>query len=200
MNRFLREHFVQLTAAIVSFVAALWAVSIQVAEFQKVELLDKVVAEQKRYESQKQLQDIQEKLLAVVNEKLKVDKEDLTKLSIANELSDFGKRLDEIDQNHLALRQAINPLKPDEVLTIARLTDEVTALKSEFGDFEKTMSDKHKEFSASILRELKSSNDATNLILVVLIPLLLNFLYTVWKDFKSERQENTPNNQSQSDA
>ena len=39
-------------------------------------------------------------------------------------------------------------------------------------------------FEDYILREKESSNRATNLILVVIIPLVLNFLYTVWKDFK----------------
>ncbi len=193
MNSFFKEHFFQVFAALLSIVAATWAVYIQFVEVRNAQLIDRVIAEKQLHESQRDLQEIQRKLMDVVDDKLTLSKEELTKLSITNELNDFNSRLDDLTKKTLALRQAINPLKPDEVLTIARLTDEVKALQGEFETLEKATSEKHKEFSASILRELKSSNDATNLILVVLIPLLLNFLYTVWKDFKSERKDETPN-------
>jgi hypothetical protein len=44
------------------------------------------------------------------------------------------------------------------------------------------MAAQQKIFQESILREIKSSNDSTTLILVVLVPLVLNFLYILWID------------------
>lgn len=186
--------FFQMSIAIVSMVAATWAIYIQFSEVQNARLVKELVVQSQFYRSRDEIKDIQKEIANIVDAKLALSQEELTKLSISNELNIFKTQLAKISDYTLALRQAINPLKPDEVLTIARLTDEVKALQSDFNGLEKAMSEKHKDFSASILRELKSSNDATNLILVVLIPLLLNFLYTVWKDFKSERREE-PSNQ-----
>jgi len=195
-----KEHIVQILVALISGMAAVWAVYIQVSDTQRTNEIDKMFAEVKLYQSQDELQEIQKKLMLIVEDKLTLSDEELTKLSIVNELKGLEEKLVKVSDQTLALRQAINPLKPDEVLTIARLTDEVKALKADYSNLEKSMKEKHTEFSNSILRELKSSNDATNLILVVLIPLLLNFLYTIWKDFKTERREEPSNNQSQSDS
>lgn len=200
MNKVFKEHFFQLSASLLTVVAGAWAIYIQIIEVPKEAYLNSLIAEKELHESQKDLQEIQRKLMDVIEGKLTLSKDELTKLSIANELKDFDARIDKLSSDSLALRQAINPLKPEEVLTIARLTDEVKSIKSDFTSLEKSISEKHKEFSGSILRELKSSNDATNLILVVLFPLILNFLYTVWRDLKTERKEEESNNQSQSDA
>jgi hypothetical protein len=102
----------------------------------------------------------------------------------AEKFASIEKRIDEVDSKTLGLRQAINPIKPDEVLTIARLTDEVKSIRKDFKDLQSQIRVQQQSFESSILREFKSSNDSTTLILVVLVPLILNFLYTVWKDIK----------------
>lgn len=111
-------------------------------------------------------------------------------------LQNLEGKIEKVSQQTLALRQALNPLKPEEVLTIARLTDEVTKLSKGFDNLSQQLSQNQKEFRESVLRELKSSNDSTNLILVVLIPLVLNFLYTIWKDLRSEKKQKIVPNQA----
>lgn len=83
-----------------------------------------------------------------------------------------------------SLRQAINPIKPDEILTIARLKDEIVELNKNVSTLNDNLKIRQDNFEDSIKREISTSNNSTTLILVVLIPLVLNFLYTVWKDFK----------------
>ncbi|HFG2075559.1 TPA: hypothetical protein ACGF30_001721 [Vibrio cholerae] len=113
---------------------------------------------------------------------------------INQKITNLEAKIENINAQTIGLRQAINPTKPDEILTIARLTDEVKFLKTDLDKIEKNMVAQQKAFQDSILRELKSSNDSTTLILVVLLPLVLNFLYTVWKDFKvSAQKKNSPN-------
>jgi len=91
-----------------------------------------------------------------------------------------------------SLRQAIDPLKPDEVLTIVRLKDQIVDLNKDLKNLEESQKDRQQTFEDSIKRETSSSNQSTTLILVVLIPLVLNFVYTVWKDFrKSDKDKNT---------
>ncbi len=101
--------------------------------------------------------------------------------SITNQISKF-------ENQNLALRQAINPINPEEVLTIARLSDEVKDIRDDFNSLKLNIDTKQNEFRDYILREKETSNKATNLILVVLIPLVLNFLYTVWKDLRKNKE------------
>lgn len=88
-----------------------------------------------------------------------------------------------------SLRQAINPIKPDEILTIARLKDEITELNKNVSTLNDNLKIRQDNFEDSIKREISTSNNSTTLILVVLIPLVLNFLYTVWKDFKKPEKK-----------
>lgn len=88
-----------------------------------------------------------------------------------------------------ALRQAINPLNPDEVLTIARLKDGISDINKRITELENNINVRQQYFEDSIKREMASSNNSTTLIIVVLIPLILNFLYTLWKDFRKPDKE-----------
>ena len=88
-----------------------------------------------------------------------------------------------------ALRQAINPLNPDEVLTIARLKDGISDINKRISELENNINVRQQYFEDSIKREMASSNNSTTLILVVLIPLVLNFLYTLWKDYRKPDKE-----------
>jgi hypothetical protein len=102
------------------------------------------------------------------------------------DLQELTSRLDRVEESTIGLRQAINPLKPEEVITIARLTDKVSDLREDFEQLNKSVERDFDSFSGSVQRELQASSSSTNLILVVLIPLVLNFLYTVWKDLRSK--------------
>lgn len=95
----------------------------------------------------------------------------------------------------LGLRQSINPENPEEILTIARLGDQIEALQDDFEEFETRTVTRATEFHQSVVREIEASNSATNLIIVALIPLVLNLVYTIWKDTRRARavkDETTP--------
>lgn len=81
-----KEHIVQILVALISGVAAVWAVYIQVSDTQRTNEIDKMFAEVKLYQSQDELQEIQKKLMLIVEDKLTLSDEELTKLSIVNEL------------------------------------------------------------------------------------------------------------------
>ena len=140
------------------------------------------VSEIRSKELQLKIQDLLEQSVASLPTKA-------TDAAIEVKLGKLDDKIEAVDQKTLALRQAINPLKPDEILTIARLTDEVKELRNDFVDLKKSLSAQQTGFEKSILRETKSSADASRWLFVVLIPLLVNFFYTVWRDFRSERKD-----------
>ena len=107
-------------------------------------------------------------------------------LKIEKEINQLNNNYLKLNNQNLAIRQALNPINPEEVLTIARLNDEIKNIHKAFSTFKDNVELKQTEFRDYILREKESTNRATSLILVVLVPLVLNFLYTVWKDFKKD--------------
>jgi uncharacterized membrane protein YdbT with pleckstrin-like domain len=127
--------------------------------------------------------------LARIERALSMSSPLLRQSAIFTKIEDVESRIGRVEARTLALRQAINPLKPDEILTIARLTDEIMTLKRDLTQFQETITNRQVSFEASLRNEAKASNQSTNLILVVLVPLVLNFLYTVWKDMKQARKE-----------
>ena len=108
--------------------------------------------------------------------------------SIEQKFKNLEERISSVQQQTVGLRQAINP-SSQEILTIARLNDETKALRKDLANLESNLSSQQKSFQESILRELKASSESKTLILVVLVPLVLNFLYSVWKDFRSAKGE-----------
>ncbi len=118
---------------------------------------------------------------------------DLIQEVMAQQIDLFGLRIDKLEISTTALRQSINPINPDEILTIARLKDEILELKNTVLMLDENLLIRQQNFEESIKREISSSNNSTTLILVVLIPLVFNFLYSVWKDFKKDNN-NTVNN------
>jgi len=105
--------------------------------------------------------------------KAKVDED------IRVKIFELENRVKEQDTTILGLRQALNPFKPDEVLTIARIKDEVNKLKDANSSLTNQDLTRQQNFEDSIKRELDNSSKNSYLILAVLIPLVLNFLYTV---------------------
>lgn len=127
--------------------------------------------------------------IAKIEDSLPIPDNLLQQSAFSGKLKEVESKIEKVEQSTLALRQAVNPLKPEEVLTIARLTDEIVALKKDYTELKNTTRKDQDSFEQSMLREAKSSNQSTMLILVVLIPLVLNFLYTVWKDLKETNKE-----------
>lgn len=99
-------------------------------------------------------------------------------------LKDLEGKIAKINDEIMGLRQAINPLNPDEILTIARLKDSINNLSTNLQKLEVNIAKGQEEFRKSVLRELDASGKAMNLVLIVLIPLVLNLLYSIWKDRK----------------
>jgi hypothetical protein len=113
----------------------------------------------------------------------------LESAAVEQKVKDLDQRISTVQDQTLGLRQAINPTKPDEVLTIARLTDETKLIKKDLDTFQNTLIAQQKIFQESVLREIGTADRSTNLILIVLVPLVANFLYTVWKDFRVSKEE-----------
>lgn len=140
-------------------------------------------------ENEAQLNKLQANIDDIVNKKIsEAPRINVDAASLDVRFKDLDRKITSVSEQTLAVRQAINPLKPDEVLTIARLTDEVKAIDKDFENLKQELSAQQKDFQESVVREIKVSSDSTGLILVVLIPLVLNFLYTVWKDFRKGRE------------
>ena len=99
------------------------------------------------------------------------------------------KSIEEIKETTLGLRQAVNPMKPNEILTIARLSDKLLSVSEEYKLLKETIAKEQENFRISVLRELDASNRSTNMILVIMVPLVGNFVYSIWKDRKSDRSD-----------
>lgn len=91
--------------------------------------------------------------------------------------------LQEVQQG---LRQALNPISPEEVLTIARLNDEVKRLSGSLQRSLDDLAEDQEEFQTAVRREIDASDKTLNLVLVVLVPLVLNLLYSFWQDRRRE--------------
>jgi len=125
--------------------------------------------------------------------RMSADSINISDTQLRNELrfSKIESNIEKHTEITTALRQAINPLNPDEVLTIARLKDGLSDLGKKIAELENNINVRQQYFEDSIKREMASSNNSTTLILVVLIPLVFNFLYTVWKDFRKPAKNET---------
>ena len=101
------------------------------------------------------------------------------------EIENLRTEVNDLKHMTLGLRQAINPENPEEILTIARLSDQVKTTKERFDRLEHDLDKKYGEFVAIVTRELDRVGNSTILIVVALIPLLLGWGFTAWKSWKS---------------
>lgn len=179
----LSKHWVAMVLGIVTFIATIFAWYFQVAERQYAErrMFEEVV------QSSYQLEKMQAQLEDAINARLAQAPQNIEYAALEQRFVDLEAKINAANEQSLGLRQAINPSKPEEILTIARLTDEIKSLKKEVSSLDSDITSQQKAFQDSVLREIKSSSDSTTLILVVLLPLVLNFLYTVWKDIKTDK-------------
>lgn len=154
---------------------------------------DSLILEQKKL--QKKFTDLKTRLLlyeyysdsTVVDSKNKLFEEISELKNITPKLQLLDDKISNLNNSLNALRQSINPLKPEEVLTIVRLQDEVKFIKESIEETKNKLENDQHNFERAIIRELEASNRSTNLILVVLIPLVSNFLYSVWRDRREEK-------------
>jgi uncharacterized protein (UPF0335 family) len=181
------KKWVAIVGAVVSIVAGILAIYIQLGSRQGTIRLN--LNEGPMTGLEELSKRLKSELIPEISKEILAQANSTTPIFAAEKLAALENRIEAVDNQTLALRQAINPTKPDEVLTIARLTDEIKDIREDFSDVRKQLESQQQSFQSSILRELKSSNDSTTLILVVLVPLILNFLYTVWKDLKSVRSK-----------
>jgi len=182
MNKKWLELFAVATAIVGTTVGIFWQFSVRHVRDTEAELTI--------LENRGQLEDLRANLNEIINKRIsEAPRTNVDAASLDVRFEDLDKKIASVRAETLAVRQAINPLKPDEVLTIARLTDEIKLLEKDFENLKQGLSTQQKDFQDSVVREIKVSSDSTSLILVVLIPLVLNFLYTVWKDFKKSREE-----------
>ncbi len=151
----------------------------------KIDTLDKISIESRKnlivYDSLKYSYDI--KIQDTVNLLMLNQLESKFNFKIA----DLSNKINDLNTRYFALQQAINPLKPEEVLTIVRLKDEIIQLNKILISVNEKLEREQAIFEKSIIRELEKSDKSTILILVILIPLVLNFLYTVWKDYRENK-------------
>ena len=111
----------------------------------------------------------------------------------------FNLKLTELNEQVTGLRQAIDPIKPEEVLTIVRLKDTVELIILQVNKLEKELDKKHENFKSAVIRELDASTRATNWLFVVLVPVVLNLLYSIWKDRKDSKDKTPQAGQKQED-
>jgi len=152
-------------------------------------LINKYTLQKEIVKSRYEMERITNEINELLKQKIAEAPKSIEIASLDQRFKNIDDKITAVKEQTVGLRQAINPSKPEEILTIARLTDDVKAIRKDLEDLESGLNVQQKNFQDSILRELKSSGDSTTLILVVLIPLVLNFLYTVWKDFKSDKNE-----------
>ena len=90
------------------------------------------------------------------------------------------------------LRQAINPIHPEEVLTIARLGDRLSQMAINIRDFEHRIQKQQEAFQLSIIHDMDRNNNLTILMIVALIPLFLQFISNFRRDTKNKKEASEP--------
>ena len=179
----MKQHYIAIIAAVITSIVTVIAWYVQISEKRMIEFAVKNEVVESRY----QINELKDELNQLLAKQLAEAPKSIEIAALDERFKNIEDKIENVKQQTTGLRQAINPTKPEEILTIARLADEVKGMKKDLNDLEQKLSSQQETFQGSILREIKSSSDSTTLILVVLVPLVLNFLYTVWKDIKSEK-------------
>lgn len=170
-----------LAAAIASQITSIY-------ESKQEELLLQERAFQMRKFSDSMIQKINKQNELIRAKIAELTKENLPKDVYLNQkLEEIDSRLSTVEEQTKGLRQAINPLNPEEILTIARLNDALNAVHEKQLNLTETTEDKFDNFKASVIRELDASSKSINWLFLVLIPVVMNLLYSIWKDNKEKR-------------
>ena len=105
-------------------------------------------------------------------------------------LNQLAAKLTEVDERSLGLRQAIDPDYPEEVLTLARMSDSIRALNTELISLRSDLVEDMANFRVSVRSELSTLTTIVLLMLGALGSLLVTAVsvaYSVWRDFKTKR-------------
>lgn len=162
------------------------------------ELVEYLVQDYKKLDStingQKALQQQIDNLTLVdsTNKELIVIYDDTTLVSLQQELKNIQQGIALVDERQTAIRQAISPTNPEEILTIARLTDAVNLLAERIDRQDEELERKQIEFRQSIIRELEKDDQISLLLISTIFLFLLNFLFQGWKDRKEKKAAAAP--------
>ncbi len=108
-------------------------------------------------------------------------------------LMEVGKlkhELSDVKDMTVGLRQAINPDKPEEILTLARLSDKITRIAENFENLQKTQTEKYLIFTDGIKREVDSVRNTRTVILVALASIVVGVAYSIFKPRRPREGEN----------
>ncbi|MBI9112267.1 hypothetical protein [Maridesulfovibrio ferrireducens] len=102
----------------------------------------------------------------------------------ANKIANLENRINQTSNQTLALRECISPLNPDQIISIARLTDLTIQNQKEIKELKENLNQTFFKYSASINSELNFNKNLTSGILVTLV----SFLFTVmWYIFTNKK-------------
>ena len=156
---------------------------------------------ERKYASERELEDIriylkglEQRIDRIVASDSQINDSGIT-FKFQNMYAELNSKMNKLSEQTLGIRQAISPLKPDEVLTIARLREAIDLVNKNQSRLESDLNQKMEDFKSSVLREIGSMSKTFTWLFVVLIPLVLNLIYTMWKDrreSKSKPQQPTP--------
>lgn len=170
----------------IQFVLAVLAISLSVAAFYQRHSAEGTIAQYERQSSDfllledklddlnRRLAHLEENPLFLIDDATGIAEVDLMKVE---------NRLDDLEHNTLGLRQAFNPISPDEVLTIARLHDEIGNIRAELSRTRESIVSQNSSFQDSVERELASYRSLSNIVIAAIITLALNVLYTMAKNY-----------------
>ena len=99
-------------------------------------------------------------------------------------LVDIHQKISILEEKFTAMEHNIDP-KNSEILTIARLKDLVLELQKDQGKFQRQIENDRIRYEQLINDKLSSSRDSVLWLLAIIIPLILNLIYTAWKDLRA---------------
>lgn len=195
-RRPIAEQILKLSGVAVAVAGTLIAVYFNFYEMQDRQLENRVRLEELSHTSEARLASIQDRLERIIRVEVSRHFTALDQLphggdpEVRAKLTSLETELQQLKDSYLGLRQAIDPLQPEEVLTIARLGDEVARLSEEIDELSNDLAGDQSAFQTAVRRELDASDKTLSVVLVVLIPLVLNLLYSFWQDRRKDQKQN----------
>jgi len=184
------DYYLKLAATAVAVAGTFFAIALKLDELrQNQQKLEEAALPLARIEQI--LDETRTRLVAEVESEVKSQLAELRQpqVTAANSearLAALEADFEQLQEVQLGLRQALNPVNPEEVLTIARLNDEVKRLSGSLQRSLDDLANDQEEFQTAVRREIDASDKTLNLVLVVLVPLVLNLLYSFWQDRRRE--------------
>lgn len=125
-----------------------------------------------------------------------ITKTELSNVQISLEFEKLNNELLNLDDNLNELKRSLNPDKIEDILLISRMQDRLIQVQqNQKLQFESIIA-RMENFQSSVIAQTESQKTSVNFLLIVLIPLILNASYTIWKDYKKEKEETESKNNS----